>query len=374
MKNTAETVSFFDDLFDSVNGASIYNKRNKGKPLRQAVTEKSAHHQFWREAISKLESLKFVDSAGKETTVPSLKNWVTTLKSFQRLWRFFQSKKIKVMRPRYFNSDPIENFFGQVRAYNFRNNDPDCHNFKSTFRSLLITRFIRFHSNSFNCEDDSGEQLLKLKTLFDVKSCEDEEIQPSDRSVGASNIHSQMMTASQERLKIHSRAYTAGWVIRKILATVKCNQCEKDLTSSEVVFDKEAVNNWISFREFKSVKQHKLAYPAEHAVRLFGCIIDEANDYLECHSNTKKIKNQIKSIIVSKYTIDFLSCEFHKKDVINYFLDLTLNLCIHNWCSTINKILKGADISRLENKKLPSMQLKALNKYKTKLRNKRLNK
>ncbi|KAJ2937540.1 hypothetical protein O0L34_g19047 [Tuta absoluta] len=377
LKNTAEIVYFFDDLFDSLNGASINNKRNKGKPLRQAVTEKSAHHQFWRDAISKLESLKFVDSTGKETSVPSLKNWVTTLKSFQRLWQFLQSKNVKVMRPRYFNSDPIENFFGQVRAYNFRNNDPDCHNFKSTFRSLLITRFIKFHSNSFNCEDDSSKQLLKLKTLFAVKSCENEEMQPSNGSAGPSNIYSQIMTPStacQQRLQVHSKAYTAGWAVRKILATIKCKQCEKDLISSEAVFDKQSVNNWISFREFKSVKKLKLAYPTEHAVRLFSCIIDEANRYLECHPNTKKIKQHIKSSIASKYTIDFLSCGSHKKEVINYFLDLTLNLCIHNWCSTINRILKGTDISRLENKNLPPMQLKALNKYKTKLKNKRLNK
>lgn len=143
LKNTSEMVSFLDDLFDSVNGATLLqSKHNKGKPLRHAVTEKSPNHTFWQEAIKKLDQIRYIDCRGREISVPSLKNWVVTLKSYQRLWQFFKSKNIKIMRPRYFNSDPIENFFGQVRAYNLRNNNPNCHTFKNTFKSLLITRFI----------------------------------------------------------------------------------------------------------------------------------------------------------------------------------------------------------------------------------------
>ncbi|XP_037292199.1 uncharacterized protein LOC115454781 [Manduca sexta] len=51
LKNTADIISFMDDLFDSVNGA---NTKNRGKPLRQAVTDKSPHIAFWQEAIKKI--------------------------------------------------------------------------------------------------------------------------------------------------------------------------------------------------------------------------------------------------------------------------------------------------------------------------------
>ncbi|CAH2992232.1 unnamed protein product [Chilo suppressalis] len=158
-KNTAEIVLFFDQLFDSVNGASILSHK-KGKPLRTAVTEKSPHHKFWQDSIKKLETIKYVDTAGNEKTVPSLKKIVITLNSYVRLWQFLKNHEIKIMRPRYYNSDPIENFFGQVRAYNYRSNDPNCHSFKCTFKSLLITRFIKFHNGTFNCEDDPAEQVL----------------------------------------------------------------------------------------------------------------------------------------------------------------------------------------------------------------------
>lgn len=385
LKNTAEIVAFFDDLFDSVNGASTYSAKSKGKPLRRAVTETSPHHRFWEEAIQKLKELRFVDKNGKETSVPSLKNWVTTLESYQRLWQFYKSKNVKIMRPRYYNSDPIENFFGQVRAYNFRNNNPNCHTFKSTFRSLLITRFIKFHSESYNCEEDSGEQLLKLHSLFEPMHEDTESLcnvsnrcdsfDSSSNPPESSEIRNYsperiLLSARQERLHVHSRAYTTGWVIRKILTKTKCTHCESDLTDE----DNNSVSNWISFREFKSVKSKKLTYPSEQAVKLFGIITEEANTYLEIQPQNSNIMKNIKSTIKSKYMFDFLCCELHKHMVTDYFLEYTLLLAIHNWCNIINRILKGTDVFRLRNKTLPCMQLKAYKKHSTKLKNKNFNK
>lgn len=71
---------------------------------------------------------------------------------------------------------------------------------------------------------------------------------------------------------------------------------------------------------------------------------------------------------------DFLSCESHRDIITEYFLEYTLRLAIFNWCNIINRILKGTDVSRLANKHLPAMQLKAFNKYKTKLKNRKINK
>ncbi|CAK1601872.1 unnamed protein product, partial [Parnassius mnemosyne] len=362
LKNTAEIISFFDDLFDSVNGTS-YNKISKGKALRQAVTEKSSHHKFWREAILRLQSIKFIDDQGKETSVPSLKNWITTLKSYQRLWQYLSEKNIKFLRPRYLNSDPIENFFGQMRVYNFRNTNPNCQTFKSTFRSLLITRFIKFHSDSYNCEEDSGEQLLKLKSLFCTKEKSDntKQIHLFESSELSSWVESES-SAKQETINVHSRAYTAGWVIRNILKNNNCRQCEADLTNRESNYDKSSINNWIYLKEFKSIKEKKLIYPSEHAVRFFGIITQKANKYLETKPQQSYIIKNIKTLIKSKYLFDFINCELHKDAVSEHFLTLTLRLTVFNWRNVINKILKGTDVLRLENKALPQMQLKALNK------------
>ncbi|RVE39730.1 hypothetical protein evm_015620 [Chilo suppressalis] len=46
LDNTAKTVLFLDQLFDSINGASMLGKKSKGKCQRTAVTNNSPHHVF----------------------------------------------------------------------------------------------------------------------------------------------------------------------------------------------------------------------------------------------------------------------------------------------------------------------------------------
>lgn len=45
-----------------------------------------------------------------------------------------------------------------------------------------------------------------------------------------------------------------------------------------------------------------------------------------------------------------------------------------NWCAVINKILRGTDIVRLQNRNLPKIQKMALEKFNKKLKNKKINK
>ncbi|CAH0406564.1 unnamed protein product [Chilo suppressalis] len=361
LDNTAKTVLFLDQLFDSVNGASMLGKKSKGKCLRTAVTNNSPHHVFWNESIKKLQNMKYVDSTGTEKSVPSLANFITTLKSYQRLWQLFKKENMRIMRPRYFNSDPIENFFGQVRAYNFRNNDPDCHSFSCTYKSLLITRILKFHNETFNCEDDPADQVLNLQTLFDNR-----DIMP-----GHPSIDMILEQARREKINVHSRAYTAGWVVRKVLQNLKsgCTTCKNSLTTRNLT----NIHDWISHREYTKAK-NRLHYPSEGAVRCFGTIINESNEYLEIKGHETNIAKNIKEVVISKYSFDFIVCTEHKLLVIDNFVNLVIKFAIINWCRTINKILKGTDIFRLSNRSLPMTQKMALEKYNKKLKNKSFNK
>lgn len=63
------------------------------------------------------------------------------------------------------------------------------------------------------------------------------------------------------------------------------------------------------------IKNNKLTYPSEHAVRIFGNIVDESNKYLEHNahkSNIKKKKKQITQNVMSKYSFDFINCKIHR--------------------------------------------------------------
>lgn len=372
LANTAELVTFLDDLFDSVNGASTHHKTTRGKKLRAAVTEGSDHHSFWTTAIPIIENMKFIDITGRLVSVPTLKNWVTTLKSFQRLWQVLKNKNINIMRPRYFNSDAIENFFGRVRSYNARNNNPTCHAFECTFKSLMITNLIKFHEISYNCEDDCAEQVIKIRELFarisetsvmdEDMTAESVDSAPSssstriDRDGGAEQLWVQ---ATRERLDIHSRAYTAGWVTRKVLKTLSCTACEQSLTTKET-----NIHKWISQREYNILTKNKLTYPSVHAVRSFGYIMRASNEYLEHNAHRKNIKKQINETLMSKYSFHYIGCEVHRDMVRQSFITVSVTLAIFNWCNTINKILKGTDISRLDINNLPPMQAQAYKKFK----------
>ncbi|XP_063538136.1 uncharacterized protein LOC134747441 [Cydia strobilella] len=384
LSNTAELVAFLDDLFDSVNDSSTHHKRTKGKKLRSAVTDNSEHHAFWQKAIRILENMKFKDSiTGKLTTRPDcLKNWIITLKSYQRLWQVLKNKNINIMRPRYFNSDAIDFFFGRVRSYNARNNDPTCHAFECTFKSLLITNLINFHENTYNCEEDCAEQVIKIQSLFlhseypsamnapvhmtanPVDSASSSSSTPGVRDDDAEQLWIQ---ASRERLNVHSRAYTAGWVTRKLLKTLKCKDCEKDLTS-----EKTNIHKWISQREYNIITKNKLTYPAEHVVRAYGNIVKETNAYLEHNSHKNNIKKQITENVMSKYAFEFTKCETHRDTARQSFISIAVTLCIFNWCNIINRILRGTDISRLDLKNLPPIQAQAYDIFKKRLKNKSL--
>ncbi|KPJ14186.1 hypothetical protein RR48_06936 [Papilio machaon] len=173
MKTTGEAVEFMDKLFDSVNGSK--RSTTKGK-LRGPVKPNSEHFCFWHEAIETLKNLRFIDSASKKALmnkkeyyirVPSLDGWVTTLESFVRIAKLLFSKYgLKYFYPRFINQDPLENFFGRIRAINYRNVNPDSCTFINSFKSLLISNVMGPHSIYSNCEEDDSETIVDFFNLL----------------------------------------------------------------------------------------------------------------------------------------------------------------------------------------------------------------
>ena len=79
--DTSTLVFFLDKLFDSLN--SSHKSGPPGKPLKGGGTMESGHITFWYECIKVFESMKyFCHKKQKFVTVPTLKNFVKTLKGF----------------------------------------------------------------------------------------------------------------------------------------------------------------------------------------------------------------------------------------------------------------------------------------------------
>lgn len=381
MQVTAEVVEFFDSLFDSVNcypGGST-----KGK-LRKAVKKTSPHHPFWTQAIKKIKKIKFEDSnsklaiqAGKSrlVRVPSLEGWITTLESFIRISKLlFDKFNVDYYFARNINQDPLENFFGRVRALNYRNINPDANTFINSFKSLLISNLLSPHSKFSNCEVDDGETLLDINFLFsDNKENEENNInssRPSTSRKQSSGIISKSEVIL-EKVKVQCSAYTAGYICRKMTKSLDCQSCLKTYVSSS---NEKNIHTFINYRDYKSLKNKNLCYPNETFLILYRDASTYIHNYLNENCFKRYVFRNLSSQLYKYLKFSWLGCAKHFNIIKNIFLKYVIRLHVHNWCNIINKILKG-DIEEKYVSKMEIPQKLALKKYKAlKLRKKAINK
>lgn len=57
-----------------------FDKVVDGKIYRTAIKKTSAHHELWSNSLKILSSMHFVGKNGKSFNVPTLKNWIITVK------------------------------------------------------------------------------------------------------------------------------------------------------------------------------------------------------------------------------------------------------------------------------------------------------
>lgn len=125
------------------------------------------HHTFWVEAIKVLDTIIFSKQGQGEFVPPSIKNWQATIKMFRYLWQQMEKDGYDYLKPRKFNQDPLENFFGCIRAHGVRNVNPTPASFISSFKTLVINNFSSVHSPGANCEEDSNISLNNLKSFLE---------------------------------------------------------------------------------------------------------------------------------------------------------------------------------------------------------------
>ncbi|VEN58396.1 unnamed protein product, partial [Callosobruchus maculatus] len=204
---TAEFLMFVDKAFDSLNGSAV--TPTDGKPLRAAVTQRSEHQEFWREAIAVFESMKCSSNTRQNFRPPTLNNWVHTLKAFSYIGRKLLDSGFNFVSPRNFNQDPLENFFCSIRSHGIRNINPNCHSFKNSFKSILIANYMSSKSPSSNCEEDGTHGLSSLISLF-AGSVTDEEAPSSEITI----LDIPQILPPSESCVL---TYVAGYVARRVL-------------------------------------------------------------------------------------------------------------------------------------------------------------
>lgn len=193
-----------------------FTKKNRfAKPLLGPATPTSEHQKTWSEGKKILKSMKFVNiKTGKKEVVPTINSWVWTLEGIQVLLKTLERDyDITSVWMRHFNQDPIENFFGAIRAHGCRNTNPTPERFESAFSTLHINSLTSVHTPGGNCEQDFGEALI---TLFEENEDCKAEDEPTYVLEDILSIDLEPIESKKSDPKIFAPLqYVSGYFVRK---------------------------------------------------------------------------------------------------------------------------------------------------------------
>ncbi|XP_022834717.1 uncharacterized protein LOC111362881 [Spodoptera litura] len=338
-EGTADFILIFDKLFDSFNGHSY---QGSPKPYKQCLKNNSPHFQLWNDLLPILESIKFESIVKrnnceliKHESIPSIRNWIHNIKTFNEMWQYLHAKyKLRNVLTRNFNQDPLEKFFSSIRSNGIRNVNPNCKQFISAYKTLLINNFNSVHSVRANCENDNSKSFQSITNLLYKKPGN------SDHDDFACEIDTLIRTMTEIKnnnslIYSESKKYVTGYVIKKIKSKIfkNCKICMRDFCRSDVDFQ--------SFTYEVDYTKKSLFQPSESFNNLmsdiYHVIVACLRDYPESNVLNKKIKYMINC--ACDYNV--ISCDQHKEVLIEFINDLSIKLIIHSWCNGVNRILAG---------------------------------
>ncbi|XP_047027534.1 uncharacterized protein LOC124641571 isoform X2 [Helicoverpa zea] len=340
-KETATILMIFDRLFDSVNGS--FNEINNGKIYRAAVTPRSPHHKLWNDSLPILKSMKFFKNDGKSAIVPSLSSWVKTIEGFQKIVKTMSTKGVNSLLLRNFNQDPLENFFGAIRAHGASNIMPTAVGFQAAYKTLIVNNLTSAHSVGSNCEKDENTCLNSLKNLF--KKNHTEEPRHENIEIAEEHLFMQLKDINKiivskspvDREKCAAIGYCSGWLIKMAKKNIckSCANCKHNLESDET----EDFHKFIKAKEYENKRW--LCYPKRELFENFAHIEFITYEILKKSKKNTRILEYIKTIVSIHIQWDFISCQTHKEKLIEYLLNKNVLFCINNWCKEVNEILCG---------------------------------
>lgn len=338
--DTADLLMFFDKLFDSVNGS--FSKPLKGKVYRSAVKPKSPHHMLWYKSLPVLKSMRFVNGRGRGAVVPSISSWIKTIEAFQQITKKLNSLGLNSLLLRNFNQDPLENFFGAIRAHGHGNIMPSSTAFEASYKALLINNMVSPKSVGANCESDNSYCLQSLKYFLNQNIARPQgssiEINFDHLSIDLSNIDHLLKSQTPADLeKCAAAAYCCGWLINVInkCITKSCEICKDDLEGDS----EEAFSKFITLK--KHTNKCILHYPNKRFLEYFVHVEEITIEILKSNCESTQISEYIELVATSVLSLNCLTCESHKKKLLNFILKKSITFFINDWCKEINHILSG---------------------------------
>ncbi|XP_045772182.1 uncharacterized protein LOC123872097 [Maniola jurtina] len=262
---TAEILLFIHNLFSSLNSSG-----HSSSELCNSLSINSSHLDFWNEAVKKLESMKFDAPDSRESKPLCLRNFIHDIKTIKHLWSDLRLiSGVKFLSLTRLNQDPLENFFSQIRGQGGSSTHPDCHNFVSLFKTLLINNITTGKSLYANCAADSDKMLGTLSNLVSRPKLDTRFV---DYSSDIHNVNFIEECVPPENIfQTNALSYIAGAVCRYLFPKLNCEQCpncRNTLLSNEI----KSFHTLIEMKEYDSSNK-KLYYPSNQLLSLvWECI------------------------------------------------------------------------------------------------------
>ncbi|XP_052740311.1 uncharacterized protein LOC128198019 isoform X2 [Bicyclus anynana] len=348
-RNIIPFTKMIDNLFDSLNSSTFHVPN--GKIYRGCVKRNSPHHKLWNDAIKMLKSVKFIkvvkcNNSNKirfvETSnVPSIQNLIKTIEGIKNVWNLLSHKySFDAMFTRNFNQDPLENFFGNVRSLGIRNTAPDTVAFEGAYKSLLLNNFNTIHSSHANCEGDENTCLQNIDFFLkeNVASVSEQTVSVlPDENIDNDEIVLPVINLNEDIVDAGQGNYVCGWVLTKCLTKVakSCKDCRADVIGDP----NHKSNEYLRAKEYNKNKTN-LCYPSPNLSKCFVQIQNITHEMLKSRVPKTNLKKKIK--IFTDIFVEYpFACVNHKNEMKFFFENTVINILIHSWCRSINRILTG---------------------------------
>lgn len=333
---TAELLIFFDKLFDSVNGNTLFSI--DGKELKCAVSSSSGHILFWRNSRKALKNMYFINPKTNErVSPPSLKNWICSLAGMEELFKILKANDVSFFKPRFINQDPIENFFGQLRQHGGRNTNPTVQNFKQFYKTLLLNNFVTRHSLSANCERDNSVNIISSVKQF-VTQGVPEQIEYTSQDLDAVLVDidtlSEMPLTYIDTISV---GYVSGFISKKMQSLNSC--CKNNVLCTE---KNSRWHDLCIAKEFRDSVPNKLRYCTPNFIAAIAQIYNILKLLITKFYTKRNFLNIVMYYLNKNVDFKFEKCE-HANDLKAIVIKHFTILCCHNWANGINRILCGTD-------------------------------
>jgi len=332
--DTSTLILFLDKLFDSLN--SSHKSGPPGKPLKGGVTLESGHITFWYECIKVFETMKyFCHKKQKFVTVPTLKNFVKSLKGCiylcQKILKIYPKKFILL---RVFQQDALENFFGCIRNYSGRENNPSAAHFLTSFKALLVNNFMSAHSPGANCEEDQGEGALDNLHDF-IMGRRLEGVSSLEQNINH-NIPLPVISFRRSKISRCTITYISGFISRKMFKKIKCDECKKKISFREH-------NQDVDFIEARQYSHSKLTIPGTYLSFLICQSIRRLFYLIPRVCHFMNISNHLQKNLLKELNFNLVNSACHSEND-KILTKIIVRCCLFFWCKRVNAVAKGKDI------------------------------